>query len=185
MKRILAPTMMALFSASTVAQALPPVQETQETSGWLAESSQFTEDMSGVVVWASPIGRLESPDSRAVVTAVALEDRATEEITRGVRIDLIHRQPNPDCNLRFAAHARLCAEEGAAIFIDENELMRVRDDVDRGNAAGNLIYSWRSGVGNALTSGLTIGGYTFAGSERTELATIIERGIDELASAPR
>ena len=51
------------------------------------------------VTWSKVIGRLESPESRATVTALVVADEtgAPREM-RGVRIDLAHAGATPNCD---------------------------------------------------------------------------------------
>ena len=67
-----------------------------------------------IVAWATPIGQLDSTASRAILTAVALQDRESLSIRRGVRMDLVHLQP-PDCpgTPRFPS---LCTQANAALL---------------------------------------------------------------------
>jgi hypothetical protein len=144
----------------------------------------FASRPTAIVAWANPVGRLESSDSRAIVTALALEDRDSEETMRGLRVDLVHLRPPQSCTLRFWSHSVLCGRANAAIFFEEGVLPRVRDGVVRGNAEHNLIISYRSRMRNTERIGLIIGGYQFADRERSELVTLIEQGISQLEGAP-
>jgi len=43
------------------------------------------------VTWSEVIGRLESRESRATITALVVEDEASEpSVMRGIRVDLAH-----------------------------------------------------------------------------------------------
>jgi len=146
----------------------------------------FAARPSATTVWSRGIGQLDNAASRATVTAVVLEDlTGTPRIMRGLRIDLTHLLPNPDCNLRFQSHAILCARVNAAISFAEDELDRVRAGVERGNAEGSLIISFRKRSRETQATGLIIGGYTFDDRQPPELISLIERGISELKAAPR
>lgn len=146
----------------------------------------FAANPSTVIVWASPIGRLESPTSRAIVTAVAIADRRSLNVMRGLRIDLVHLQSPDTCGLRFASHAVLCAQANAAVYFEEDILGRVRDGIARGNAEQDLIISYVQGrPSSERPTGLIIGGYTFSGRQPSELMTLVERGTSELKNAPR
>ena len=143
----------------------------------------FAANPSTVIVWASPIGRLESPASRAIVTAVAIADRQSLNVMRGLRVDLVHLQSPDTCGLRFASHAVLCAQANAAVYFEEDILGRVRDGIARGNAEDDLIISYVTG--REPPTGLIIGGYTFAGRQPSELMALVELGTSELKNAPR
>lgn len=137
-------------------------------------------------IWSRPIGQLDSAASRATVTAVAVEEvTSTPQIMRGLRIDLVHLQPNPNCDLRFWSHRILCARPNAAIFFEEDSLGRVQAGVKRGNAENNLIISYRTGRSDNQTVGLIVGGYDFHHRKPEELITLIERGVFESTNAPR
>jgi len=155
----------------------------------LTELEAFAAMPTSMVIWASPVGRLDAPESRAIVTAVALEDRGTQAVMRGLRIDLIHLQPEPSCNLRWLLPSVLCARENAAIWLEEDILARVREGIERGNAENNLIISFFTGSFRREapegTTGLIIGGYQFDGLQPVNLANLIDDGIAELRNAPR
>ena len=52
-------------------------------------------------VWSSFIGELSGPDARVVVTAIVVRsDGARPTIMRGLRLDLVHTRPQPDCDLK-------------------------------------------------------------------------------------
>ena len=155
--------------------ALPPPPEPTPLEA-------FASRPTAIVAWAYPVGRLESSDSRAIVTALALEDRESEETMRGLRIDLVHLRPPESCSLRFGSW--WCAQANAAIYFEEKVLPRVRDGVVRGNAEDNLILSFRARMRNVERIGLIIAGYEFADRERSELVALIERAISRLEDAP-
>ena len=151
----------------------------------------FALNESAFVSWAAPIGRLETAESRAIVTAVVYEERHTLQRMRGLRIDLVHLQPPETCNLTHGAD--LCAMPNAAIYLDEESLPAVRTAItrnyDNGVARGNydnLIGSWwsRRPPGIEIT-GVTIGGHRFTGRNLNEVDALIERGIAALKAAPR
>jgi hypothetical protein len=137
------------------------------------------------MVWSRTIGQLESSTARAIIEAVAFEDPTnTPRAMRGLRIGLAHLEPNPDCNLIFRSHAILCARPNAVIYFEENSFQRVRAGLERGNAEQSLIISFAAGTGGNST-GLIIGGYTFAGHQPLELITLLERAMSELMNAPQ
>jgi hypothetical protein len=144
----------------------------------------FAGNPGSVVVWASPIGRIESQASRAIVTAVAIQDRQSLRIMRGLRIDLVHRVPPSTCNLRFVSHAVLCARPNAAVYFEEDILGRVREGLAQGNAERSLIFSYFQGPVSEGTTGLVIGGYTFEGRQPADLSALVEQGASALAGAP-
>jgi hypothetical protein len=144
----------------------------------------FAANPGAVVVWASPIGRLETTTSRAIVTALALEDRQSLRIMRGLRIDLVHLQPPSTCNLRFVSHAVLCARANAAVDLEEDILGRVRNGIAQGNAEQSLIISYVQSGPSERSTGLIVGGYTFAGRQPAELMALIERGASALQNGP-
>ena len=178
--RFLPPVTLALAAVVVAdAAALQP----RERSPSIFET--FAVNQATFVSWATPIGRVETVESRAIVTAVVYEDRHVSQRMRGLRIDLVHLQPPDTCNLLFRRRAELCAMPNAAIYFDEESLPSVRDGVAHGNY-DNLIGRWRlsRGVG-ATTTGIHIGGYTFTGRGLDEVDALIERGTTALQTAPR
>jgi hypothetical protein len=176
----------ALVSGCLLApvSAAPQVESQHSPQIDPTELEAFAAMPTSMVIWASPVGRLDAPESRAIVTAVALEDRETQIVMRGLRIDLIHVQPQPDCNLRWLLPSVLCARENAAIWLEGDILGRVRDGIERGNAESNLIISFRRGRPEP-TTGLIIGGYQFDGLQPVDLLNLVDSGIAELRRAPR
>lgn len=167
-----------------VANRSPVAAQTGELAPTPLEA--FAAKPGATMVWSRTIGQLDSSASRATVTAVAYDDpTSTPRLMRGLRIGLVHLQPNPNCNLRFRSHAILCARPNAAVFFDENSLERVRAGIQRGNAEHNLIISFRKEWSGNQAVGLIIGGYTFDHRQPADLIALVERGMSELKNAPR
>lgn len=178
--------MMLILTAPLGLQAQDAAADNVQSADLAATSFEaFAANPGTVVVWASPIGRLESPASRAIVTAVAIADRRSLDVMRGLRIDLVHLQAPDTCGLRFASHAVLCRRANAAVYFAEDILGRVQDGIARGNAEDSLIISYAQGLPPERTTGVIIGGYTFVGRQPSELIALVERGISELTNAPR
>ena len=131
-------------------------------------------------LWIQPTGELNSVASRAAMYAVVLAD-STGTTRRGLRIDLRHRTANVTCPQ--LTHGRsLCAEPNPAIWLEEDDLDRVRAGVVRGNFDNLIGRYW--GSEPRPGHGLKIGGFTFADRTLEEVLSLLDRGRKALASAP-
>jgi hypothetical protein len=136
------------------------------------------------VLWSKTIGRLESLDATAVVTALVIEDKtATSPVMRGVRIDLTHAVADAGCDWKYKAWNILCQRPGAAVYVEEARLAAVRDGVARG-AAELLIsqYRGRDALGRE-SSGVLVCGYQFSGRQPREVAALLTQAIEALRAA--
>ena len=177
--RVLLVVTLTIALTATIADAQAPEPP-------LTRLEQFAARPGAAVVWSQQIGQLDSPVAHARLTAVAIEEpTSTPRIMRGLRIDLEHRQPNPDCNLRFHLHVVLCSRPNAAILFDEDSLPRVRAGVARGNAEDNLIFRFWTGGGGQEKVGLIIGGYNFDHWLPEHLTALLDKAVVELKNAPR
>ncbi len=141
------------------------------------------------VTWSKVIGRLESQESRATITALTVEDKASEpSVMRGIRIDLAHIGPTPSCDWKYQAWRVMCQRADAAVYIEEGRLKAVRDGVERGVAELRPMefisqYTVKS-LGREST-GLIVCGYQFSGGRPGDLAELFTRAITELKAVPR
>src|SRR5439155_8074645 len=79
-------------------------------------------------VWSKMIGRLESREARATITALILEDTTdTASVMRGLRIDLAHTVANPSCDWKYWAWRIMCQRANAAVYVEEGRLDAVRN----------------------------------------------------------
>src|SRR5215813_10389316 len=86
----------------------------------LSPLEAFAGKSTAKVMWSKKIGSLDGSDARADITALAVEDSTqTPAVMRGVRIDLKHLVPNPNCNQIYLAWRVMCRRASAAIFIEE------------------------------------------------------------------
>jgi hypothetical protein len=140
-------------------------------------------------VWSKPIGSLEGSEARATVTAIAVEDSTqTPPLMRGVRIDLRHLVPNPQCDQIYPAWTVMCKRANAAVFVEEARLDEVRTWLGRGSAQlrhAEYISQYGSRADGKESTGLIVCGYTFPGSTPGDLANMFKSAIDELRTAPR
>ena len=141
------------------------------------------------VAWAKVIGRLESRESRATITALIVEDETSEpRVMRGIRVDLAHVGAAPSCEWKYTAWRVMCQRADAAVYVEEGRLEAVRDSLQRGAAElrpMEFISQYRvSGAGRA-SAGLIVCGYQFSGRRREDLAELFTRAITELKATPR
>ena len=148
----------------------------------------FAARSTATVVWSKQIGVLESQESRATVTALIVEDPSTLDIMRGLRIDLVHTVPDPNCDMIYVAWRIMCQRANAAVYVEEGRLEDVRKGLE-GRAAelrpGEGISEYESWVGSVQRSrGLIVCGYQFSDRRGSDLATLFTRAIAELKQAP-
>ena len=87
------------------------------------------------VTWSKVIGRLESQESRATITALIVEDKASgPSVMRGIRVDLAHIGATPSCDWKYRAWRVMCQRANAAVYVEEGRLEAVRTSLERGAA---------------------------------------------------
>jgi hypothetical protein len=165
--------------------AAPGDQQQGEQPKELAPSplEAFAARATATVVWSKLIGRLESPESRAIVTALIVEDATTTpRVMRGLRIDLAHIGAPPSCNWNYVAWRIMCKRANAAVYVDEGRLEEVRSMLKRGSA---VLRPWEfiSHFTSTFSSGLIVCGYQFSYCRGSELAALFTRAIAELKEA--
>src|SRR5688500_11616543 len=75
------------------------------------------------VTWSRVIGRLESQESYATVSALIIEDVTSEpSVMRGLRVDLAHIGAHPSCDWKVSAWRIMCQRANAAVYIEEGRL---------------------------------------------------------------
>ena len=141
------------------------------------------------VVWSKEIGRLDSPESRATITALVVADEAGgPREMRGVRVDLAHVGATPNCDWKYEAWRIMCRRADAAIYVEQGRLDAVRDSLKRGAAQlrpMEFISEYRMTAAGRESAGLIVCGYQFSGRRRGELAELFTRAAAELKAAPR
>ena len=140
----------------------------------------FAAQPTATVVWSKTIGRLESPESVAIITALTVQDTTgSPSIMRGLRIDLTHRV-EPNCDLIYVAWRIMCERANAAVYVEEARLEEVRDNLGRGAAELQPMVGVSAG-----TTGLIVCGYQFSNHGPFALAALFTRAIAELKEASR
>ncbi|HKE05757.1 MAG TPA: hypothetical protein VKE91_17020 [Blastocatellia bacterium] len=141
------------------------------------------------VTWSKEIGRLESQESRATITALMVEDTTSEPgVMRGVRIDLAHLGATPSCDWKYEAWTIMCKRANAAVYIEEGRLETVRNMVKNGAAElrpMEFISRYSTTAAGRASSGLIVCGYQFSHRQPEELAELFAGAIAELKAAPR
>jgi len=141
------------------------------------------------VTWSKVIGRLESQESRATITALIVEDEAGgPSVMRGIRVDLAHVGRAPSCEWKYTAWRAMCQRADAAVYIEEGRLAAVRDGLRRGAAQlrpMEFISQYRVNAGGRASAGLIICGYQFSGRGRGDLVELFTQAMSELKTAPR
>lgn len=138
-------------------------------------------------VWSSFIGELAGPDARVVVTAIVVRnDGARPTTRRGLRLDLVHLRPEPNCDLPYVSWSVLCKRPNAALYFEDARLPEVQAELAANRPIdGALVtsYGWR-GQG-ASGGGVIAGGYSLEGHTLAELGALVAQGLGELGRAPR
>jgi hypothetical protein len=146
------------------------------------------------VVWSKTVGRLESHDARATMTALVVDDATgSPSPMRGLRIDLAHGEASPGCDWKYSAWRIMCERPDAAVYIEEAQILKVSKDVERGAAElrpmefiSRYEKSVNSGAGIVpLEHGLIVCGYQFSDREPKDLVALFTKGIAELKAAPQ
>lgn len=141
------------------------------------------------VKWSKEIGRLESQESRATITALVVEDTTSEpKVMRGVRIDLTHVGATPSCDWKYTAWTIMCKRVNAAVYIEESRMESVRNGVKRGAAElrpMEFISMYNMTSMGVAQSGLIVCGYQFSSRRPDDLAELFASAIGELKAAPR
>ncbi|HEX4951754.1 MAG TPA: hypothetical protein VFZ34_34160 [Blastocatellia bacterium] len=136
------------------------------------------------VIWTKPIGRIDSDDARATVTALTVEDAGAQpSVRRGVRINLKHLVTTPHCDWKYTAWRVMCERPNAAVYIEAERLVKVRDSLDRHNVAELRPREFISLFNSTSKSGMILCGYQFTGHEPRELAKLLTNAITELNNA--
>jgi hypothetical protein len=135
------------------------------------------------------IGRLESRESRATITALVVEDKTSEPgVMRGIRVDLAHIGATPSCDWKYRAWRVMCQRADAAVYVEEGRLEAVRDSLERGAAElrpMEFISQYSMKAPGRASTGLIVCGYQFSGRRRGDLAELFTRAIAGLKAAPR
>jgi hypothetical protein len=123
------------------------------------------------------------------MTAITVEDSTqTPPVMRGVRIDLKHLVPSPQCDQIYTAWKVMCKRANAAVFVEEARLEEVRTWLGRGSAQlrhAEYISQYGSRADGKQSTGVILCGYEFPGRTTSELADMFKSAIDELRPAPR
>ena len=148
----------------------------------------FAARSTATVVWSKQIWVLKSQESRATVTALIVEDpTSTPSIMRGLRIDLVHTLPDPNCDMIYVAWRIMCQRANAAVYVEEGRLEDVRKGLEGRTAElrpGEGISEYESWVGSVQVSrGLIVCGYQFSDRRGNDLAALFTRAIAELKEA--
>jgi hypothetical protein len=135
------------------------------------------------------IGRLESQESRATITALIVEDKTSmPSVMRGIRVDLAHVGSTPSCDWKYRAWRIMCQRANAAVYVEEGRLEAVRNSLKRGAAQlrpMEFISQYSTSAPGRASTGLIVCGYQFSGRRRGDLAELFTRAIAELKVAPR
>jgi len=149
----------------------------------------FVTRSSAKVVWSNTVGRLESQEARATITALIAEDTtSTPNVMRGLRIDLAHIGATPSCDWKYWAWRIMCERANAAVYVEEGRLETIGKTIERGAAElrpWEYISRYTTTAGGQASTGLIVCGYQFSYREPGELAALFTRAIAELKTAPR
>lgn len=141
------------------------------------------------VTWSKVIGRLESQESRATITALIVEDKTSEpSVMRGIRVDLAHIGATPSCNWKYWAWRIMCRRANAAVYVEEGRLETVRNGIKRGAAElrpMEFISQYSMTAPGRASTGLIVCGYQFSDRQPGDLAALFTSAIAELKAAPR
>ena len=149
----------------------------------------FAERPSAKITWSKVIGRLESQESRATITALIVEDRTSKpSVMRGIRVDLAHIGATPSCDWKYTSWRIMCERANAAIYVEERRLEAVRNGIKRGAAQlrpMEFISRYGTNCPGRASTGLIVCGYQFSDRKPRELAELLTRAIVELKAIPR
>lgn len=138
------------------------------------------------VNWSKVIGRLDSQESRATLTALIVEDETSEpSVMRGVRIDLAHIGATARCDWKYSAWRIMCQRANAAVYIEEGRLRAVQNGIERGAAQlrpMEFISQYSTNATGVASTGLIVCGYQFSDRQPGDLAELFTRAIAELSS---
>jgi hypothetical protein len=158
-----------------------------------------------VQIWSKLIGQLDGPAARVQVMAVVVANEQSVTTQRGVRLDLEHLVADPGCDWKVGAWATMCRQHEAALFIAEERLAGVRDELLGRAGRPGLPAAYLADVGchpegrlpaiaeyRATThagwshSGLIVCGYALADRSASELVDLLSRASAALRDeAPR
>ena len=140
------------------------------------------------VTWSKEIGRLESQESRATVTALIVEDVTSEpSVMRFIRVNLAHIGGRPTCDWKYRGWRIMCERDNAAVYVEEGRLEAVANDIKRGAAKLRpleLISQYSTTNPAVASTGLIVCGYQFSARRPGDLAELFTRAIVELKAAP-
>ena len=167
----------ALWPLAAVLLVLPPIPAQDQASTVLPPSplEAFANRPTARVTWSAETGHIDSRYSAATFEAIEVEDAATGEVRRGLRIGLKHvgedTRTSVRCTWKCADWNVKCERPNAAAFIQDNRLEELR-----GGAvirAGELIIPyWANAtlpIGKDAPTGIILWGYDFTGLQRSEL----------------
>lgn len=158
-----------------IEQGTPPPKELSSSP-----LEAFAARSTAKVVWSKTIGRLESPESVAILTALTVHDTTgSPSLIRGLRIDLAH-SVYVECDWKYSAWKIMCERTDAAVYVEEGRLEEVRNSLGRGAAELRPMEFI-----SASTSGLIVCGYQFSDRQPIELAALFTRAIAELKEGSR
>jgi hypothetical protein len=181
---------LAGFAVSSIAPVAAPVnQQRDEQPSELPPSplEEFAARSTAAVVWSKTIGRLESQESRATVTALVVEDTtSTPSVMRGLRIDLAHIGATPSCDWKYVAWRIMCQRANAAVYVEEGRLEEVRNRLERGATElrpFEFISHYSTTCSGQASTGLIVCGYQFSWGRGSDLAALFTRAIAALKEA--
>jgi hypothetical protein len=141
------------------------------------------------VTWSKVIGRLESQEARATITALIVEDKTTApSVMRGIRVNLTHIGATPSCDWKYWAWRIMCQRANAAVYVEEGPLETVRNSIKRGAAElrpMEFISQYSTTTPGRASTGLIVCGYQFSDRRPEDLAELFTSAITELKAAPR
>lgn len=164
------------FHAARQARTLPPTP----LEAFVSEPGTRT-------TWSKFIQRLDGGSASAIISAIEVSSASPPpRVMRGVRIELRHEGPRPDCDMKHVEWAVMCARENAAIYLAEDRLEAVRSQVLRESVSifpGHPVGITR--FGGTMGSGTIVGGYLLYNVTPEHLAAALGAASSELERLPR